>query len=678
MPDAEGKRKRKRKAKRKAGEAADGDVPAAPPPPERPPEHPPEKPPSHRQKRRKLHPINSGANRAFVASAAQLDPHALHVVAYARCDPAAIAACPECQRTARSQAQLQAIKVRTLARAGAGTRVAALRRGGGSGVTPPVAGGGTHSAVAWRLVRRRPRPSLLGPAREADAGREKQREEREDRMRERVREKVREARREARGRGEVMWRAIAKLVAEDRRAAASTHAESRANAERDDSASRGPVTAEAGPSTPTRADSPFDIDNLPPLEIDPALEAMDAAGALDLLEPEEMDGARALDLPSPEAMDVDSAARVSGELDEHDEQEANDPNAEEAADDETRDAEETSDAAEPEPEGIAEDLDAAVERDFAAAAAARAKAAKAKGKGRAPPPDEDAEVAITTSDRTRLAWESRWRDARLAEGVAAYLAQKHRAHARGPVSILKKPNAPKNSSRNVAFHPTVRVYRPRGPDYDYPHPELYGAVAGYAQHFYGIEGRDRGRRDTKWEVARRWEMEAGGVWGAEELAAAKKKGKKEKVDGTERGPYVTRDMEGAFDGTALLHLCESGRGGLTAAILIEEYLAYQMRGAGWRPRGKPGRVEPREKPQEKERDPRAPQRVYYEDVEEGTARAEAVVHAMRKVRFRDSAAGGTVKAKEPTPEIPTIVLDDSSDEEQGTQAAPVRVDSDED
>jgi hypothetical protein len=95
-----------------------------------------------------------------------------------------------------------------------------------------------------------------------------------------------------------------------------------------------------------------------------------------------------------------------------------------------------------------------------------------------------------------------------------------------------------------------------------------------------------------------------------------------------------------------------------------------MRGAGWRPRG--GGREPTEK---EERDPRAPQRVYYEDVE-GTARAEAVVHAMRKVRFGDNPGKAKEKAKEP-PEIPTVVLDDSSDEE-GTQAAPVRVDSDED
>jgi hypothetical protein len=356
-----------------------------------------------------------------------------------------------------------------------------------------------------------------------------------------------------------MRRAIAKLVAEDRTAAAQ-----RAHTERgDDTGPRGRVNAEAGPST-TRADTPFDIDNLPPLEIDPALEAMDAAGALDVLEPEERDDGGTL--ASPEAMDVDSAARVSGELDEH-EEEANDPDAG-AADDETRDAGETPDAA-PEPESIAEDLDAAVERDFAAAAAARAKATKAKGKGRAP--DEDAELAITASERTRLAWEARWRDARLAEGVAAYMAQKHRARARGPISILKKPNSPKtNTSRSVAFHPTVRVYR-RGPDYDYPHPELYGAVAGYAQHFYGIEGRERGRRDTKWELARRREMEEGGVWGAEELAEAKRKKKEEKKEkkdkekkekevDKERGPYVTREMEGAFDGTALLHLCESTRG----------------------------------------------------------------------------------------------------------------------
>ncbi|BEJ13435.1 hypothetical protein CspHIS471_0306090 [Cutaneotrichosporon sp. HIS471] len=741
MPDSEGKRKRRRRAKGK------GPAPARPPPsvvaeqvvqaqpqqsgsqPKQPKQQPkqPKQPKQTKQTKqpkqtiqlkprpKRFNPVHSARAREYVAQAAKTDRHALHIAASSECDPAEIQACIACQRSANAHAGLIGIKLRVMARNGVGTRVAALKKLRGSGATPPVSGGGSHSAVAWRRARRRPRPSALGPNRENDPERKKRREEEdrrrkvEERWRERVREKVAEARKEARGRGEIVRRTLVKLgYIQDTE---QTNGGRNTSDDMEDEVEHGAASdtrRDAGPDDAGPARQPvLDIDNLPEPEIDPALAAMDAAGALDLL-------------PAKSAH-VASMVRVSGALDDEDDPEqtgegdhsAHEPTSDDEDDDEgdeegdeegddegdDEDAPEQNpspDEPEANPADGPETLEAAVARDYDTVAAARARV-RAKA----------AKMTSTVSDRVRLGWEKRRRDTRAAENVAAYMELKELAGAQLK-SILKTSvrktrsrktaGGPSKPARKVTFAPVVRVYSfNEDVDLDYPHPSLCSAIEGYARAFYMEMGAmqparkqkpkemvpgmvSKRRRESMWDRERRRELEEAGVWDeARAQEKQKEKGKgKEKDDGKVKrkrevnGPYISRDMTDAFD-----------------AILMEEYMAYQLRQVGWkkgeeRHEGDIVKV-PANVPTNVLVDPNAspaPQRMFYADVdgEERVAKAQAAQAAKtrRKVRF---ASSKNSKAKKPMREIPTIVLSDSSDEEHEEKSDedmddPMEVDSD--
>lgn len=478
-PSRRAQRKRKRRRSGDSGVAdhgvahksniLDGDVRA---PPSTTKEHR-SKSKSQKPKVKKLHPANSRLSRAIIAKARAMDPHALHVLNYANCDPAEIAACAECQKRAGVEARLARVRAGTLARHGVKTRVAALRRRDGtSGVTPPEPGPVAHSAVAWRIAKRkgRPLPSTLGP------NREKEKEAREARakvVKERVGRALGAARKEAKGRGEAMRRAMKRGVGEGgaevgvgRGGEGGEEGETGECGELEQGSAELPLEVRNGVPRELHGDNDdyepdeyaeftaeYDLgsDPLADPNLDAAHDAVASHNPLEPLEPSSDDlptGPReqvpvskvrtrsVARLQHLERMDVDdhsdgdSGAHVSWELDEDDM------------------AAEIADLHE----------DERVARDFEAAARARL-----KGKGRSRPNDNDdddsiGELTFSASTRNKLSWQTRKRDARLASGLMEYISAKKEAEAEeadsgshqpvaGPSRLRAQPPPRDSSSR---------------------------------------------------------------------------------------------------------------------------------------------------------------------------------------------------------------------------------------